>query len=303
MEGIAVLDKPKGISSAQAVNRVKRLLKTKKAGHTGTLDPLATGVLPVCLDRATRAIPFFDERFKEYEATMKLGVVTDTLDSTGTVLAENPVPDLDESDVLEVIGHFKGESEQTPPMYSALKKDGKRMYELARMGIEVQRQPRKILIQDIRLTGMEGSLVSLFLRCSKGTYVRSLVSDIGERIGCGAHLVELRRVRSGIFGIKDAITLNELENGDVKLLSIKEALSFMKTIEIKRDITELIKRGMQLKKYIIDDLFLPEFMVGERMLVAEGVDAVSVVEAKVNSDRIDELGRDDIVFKLLRVFE
>ena len=206
-----VIDKPAGITSHDVVSRVRRILGTRKVGHTGTLDPFATGVLPIAVNDGTKTIPFLDEGIKCYEALMQLGVATDTLDMTGAVLRECDYSSVSEQQLLDVFERFTGPILQIPPMYSAIKQGGQPLYKLARMGQEVERAARPVEIHSIDLLSFTPPLVSIRVSCSRGTYVRTLADDIGAMLGCGAALKELRRTASGPFEISDAHTLDELE--------------------------------------------------------------------------------------------
>lgn len=210
MTGIILLDKPNNMTSFSAVNRVRRLLSVKKAGHTGTLDPMATGVLPIALSNCTRFIDLLPVHDKGYVATARLGVTTDTLDSTGTVLSESKVK-VTREQLESVLEKYTGEIEQIPPMYSAISKDGKRLYELARQGIEIEREARKITIYSLLLGSFDGDCFSISVECSAGTYIRSLIDDIGKDLGCGAIMTDLRRTSANGFSINNCVTLEELE--------------------------------------------------------------------------------------------
>ena len=210
MTGIILLDKPNNMTSFSAVNRVRRLLSVKKAGHTGTLDPMATGVLPIALSNCTRFIDLLPVHDKGYVATARLGVTTDTLDSTGTVLSESEV-NVTRVQLESVLEKYTGEIEQIPPMYSAISKDGKRLYELARQGIEIEREARKITIYSLSLGSFDGDCFSISVECSAGTYIRSLIDDIGKDLGCGAIMTDLRRTSANGFSISNCVTLEELE--------------------------------------------------------------------------------------------
>lgn len=210
MTGIICLDKPKDMSSFMAVKRASRILGVKKSGHTGTLDPMATGVLVIMLGHSTRFIELLPEHKKSYTARVKLGVTTDTLDITGEVLTQSPVS-VTEEQLLSVANRFKGEILQTPPMYSALKKDGERLYDLARKGIEIEREQRKITIEKLEIYDFNGTEFSMDVTCSAGTYIRSLCDDVGRELGCGAVMTELRRTSANGFSIETAVTLEELE--------------------------------------------------------------------------------------------
>lgn len=211
MNGFIIIDKPAGITSHDVVSRVRRILGTKKVGHTGTLDPFATGVLPVAVNDGTKAIPFLDEGFKCYEALMRLGVVTDTLDMTGKVLSEADCSAVDRSSLEMALIRFTGVISQVPPMFSAIKRDGQPLYKLARQGQDVERAARRVEIRSLELLSFAPPFVELRVRCSRGTYIRSLADDIGADLGCGAALQELRRTASGPFEISAALSLEALE--------------------------------------------------------------------------------------------
>jgi tRNA pseudouridine55 synthase len=209
VHGILVIDKPGGVSSAMAVERVRRELGVDRAGHGGTLDPIATGVLPICVGAGTKLAQFLLADDKAYEAEGLLGVETDTLDRTGRVIRERPAA-VTRAALALVLAAYLGEQDQIPPMYSAIKQGGVRLYDRARAGEEVERAPRKIRIDRLELLGFEPPRFRIAIACSKGTYVRSLVADIGNALGAGAHLAELRRTRSGKFTIEQAVTLDRL---------------------------------------------------------------------------------------------
>ena len=209
MNGIVIVDKPQGWTSQDVTARLRRVYATRRIGHGGTLDPMATGVLPVFVGRATRGVEFFEHAEKTYDTVLLLGRTTDTQDVTGTVLAEKTVH-LSPADIERVLPRFRGDILQVPPMYSALKVNGKKLYELARKGQEVERQPRPITVFELTNLGFDGTRLSLRVRCSKGTYIRTLCQDIGEALGCGGCMEALRRVRAGEYGIEDAVPLEQL---------------------------------------------------------------------------------------------
>lgn len=211
INGFVVVDKPAGITSHDVVSRVRRILGTRKVGHTGTLDPFATGVLPIAVNDGTKAIPFLDEGVKCYEALMQLGVATDTLDMTGSVLREGDFNAVSAHQLQGIFKRFTGPILQIPPMYSAIKQGGQPLYKLARLGQEVERAPRPVDIHSIVLLSIALPFVSIRVVCSRGTYIRTLADDIGATIGCGAALKELRRTASGPFEIGAAHTLEALE--------------------------------------------------------------------------------------------
>ena len=212
MNGFVVIDKPAGITSHDVVSRVRRILGTRKVGHTGTLDPFATGVLPVAVNDGTKAIPFLDEGSKTYEAQLRLGVTTDTLDMTGSVLSEADSSGLSREQLVSSLYGFTGAISQIPPMYSAIKQNGQPLYKLARQGVDVERKARDVQIYSLELLSFDLPHADIRVVCSRGTYIRSLADDIGRRLGCGAALQELRRTASGPFLIEDAVTLQTLED-------------------------------------------------------------------------------------------
>jgi tRNA pseudouridine55 synthase len=207
---VLLLDKPPGMSSNAALQKARWLFNAEKAGHTGTLDPMATGLLPLCFGEATKFSSTLLDADKTYEATVKLGIVTDTCDAEGRMLATHPV-NVNEAGVRAVLSRFTGAIEQVPPMHSALKRDGVPLYELARKGIEVERAARQVTIHAIELLAWRGDSFDLRVACSKGTYIRTLAADIGSALGCGAHLAALRRTRVGSLDIAQAVTLETIE--------------------------------------------------------------------------------------------
>jgi len=208
--GVVVVDKPSGPTSFDVVRRVKGLFKAKRCGHTGTLDPTATGVLPICIGDATKIASFVSDGEKEYDAVVRFGATTDTQDSAGRTLETKPLEGLTEDRVRAALEGFVGLIEQTPPMYSARKVDGKRLYELARAGEEVEREARQVYIAEATLLWFRPPDAGIFVRCSKGTYLRTLAHDLGQRVGCGAHLRALKRMRVGPFGLEDSVGLDTL---------------------------------------------------------------------------------------------
>ena len=209
-DGVLLVDKPKTWTSHDVVAKVRGHFRFKKVGHCGTLDPMATGLLVLVLGRATKLSERLMGDDKTYEGTMQLGVTTNTADCDGQVTATHPVPAITEAQMLDVMSKFKGDIYQTPPMVSAIKYEGKPLYKLARKGIEIEREPRLIHIYDLRLRQFNLPNVGFVLTCSKGTYVRTIASDIGTHFGCGAHLTELRRTVSGKFSIENAHTLEQI---------------------------------------------------------------------------------------------
>ena len=209
MNGIVIVDKPQGWTSQDVTARLRRVFNTRRIGHGGTLDPMATGVLPVFVGRATRGVEFFEHAEKTYETVLQLGLTTDTEDTSGTVLSQQEV-NISEEDFLRILPKFRGEIQQIPPMYSALKVNGQKLYDLARKGQTVERQPRPITIHELELLEFSGHQARLRVRCSKGTYIRTLCKDIGEALGCGGCMAKLRRITAGEYTIEEAVPLQQL---------------------------------------------------------------------------------------------
>lgn len=209
MNGIVIIDKPQGWTSQDVTARLRRVYGTRRIGHGGTLDPMATGVLPVFVGRATRGVEFFEHARKEYVTLLCPGLITDTQDTTGTVLETHPVS-LDEGKIAQVLEQFRGDIMQIPPMYSALKVNGQKLCDLARKGRTVERQPRPITIHTLEYLGMENGCLKLRVDCSKGTYIRTLCQDIGEALGCGGCMEALRRTKAGEYDISQAVPLQQV---------------------------------------------------------------------------------------------
>lgn len=248
MNGVLNIFKPKGMSSFDAVRVVKKVAGTGKVGHTGTLDPEATGVLPICIGRATKIIDYIMDSEKVYEVTLKLGIRTTTYDLEGEVLEERDPSHLTEEEILNSINSFKGEYSQIPPMYSALKQNGVRLYELARKGIEVERKGRLINIHNLEDIKINNPYISMKVTCSKGTYIRSLCYDIGEKLGVFATMTQLNRVKTSVFSQEKSININELtkENINDYILSMEEALEKYDKIVVNKKYVKLLVNGVRV---------------------------------------------------------
>lgn len=216
MSGVIVLDKPAGLSSSDAVQRVKRAFNARKVGHTGSLDPLATGVLPLCLGDATKFSQYLLNSDKRYLAHVRLGISTDSGDADGEVLQEREVKDIDRARLEDALEAFRGEIEQVPSMFSAVKHHGKPLYKLARQGIEIEREARPVTVYHNDIVAFEEARLTLDIHCSKGTYVRTIAHDLGEALGCGAHVDALRRTQAGPYGEDDLETLEDIETARVE---------------------------------------------------------------------------------------
>lgn len=247
MQGFLLIDKPEGMTSFSAVSRIKRLANEKRVGHTGTLDPMATGVLPIFLGRATALSSILLEAEKQYTATVKLGITTDTCDITGRVESENAVS-VTKEELLDVLESFMGETEQIPPMYSALKKDGVRLYELARRGEEVEIEPRRITINELVLKSFDKDTFEIFVSCSKGTYIRSLCRDIGEKLGCGATMTALRRNSTCGFSESLCVKLEDLNADNILqfLKSEEYAIRHLREVSVSEKQAVRFSNGGQL---------------------------------------------------------
>ena len=256
VSGVLLIDKPQGMSSQQVVSKVKYLLKSdvhdsKKAGHTGTLDPMATGLLPICLGEATKFSHYQLDAIKSYQAIIKLGEQTDTGDAEGQIIATIPVPNVTQAMLQSVTEQFLGEIMQVPPMYSALKKDGKKLYELAREGIEVERAARPLTIYKLSLTPLSAQQLQLTVTCSKGTYVRVLAEDIAKALGTLGHLTALRRIQTGDFEIANAITLADFAALDVaarfdKLLAVDACVRSLPSLLLDDNQSKRVRQGQRL---------------------------------------------------------
>lgn len=267
MDGILIIDKPAGITSHDVVARVRRILKTKRVGHTGTLDPFATGVMVILVGKATRLAQFLDKDVKEYEALVTFGSETDTGDRTGVRNAECGMRDAELSEFLEKVNweatfsEFLGEIEQVPPMYSAKKVAGKKLYELARKGVEVERKPSRVTIYELDIPDAEQirdprSAIRIRIVCSAGTYIRTLAEDIGRKLGIGAHLGDLRRTRAGRFDLARAVTLEELETLEdpaAAIISMTEAVGHLPEFVLNNERVEGTRNGLS-SRYDSGDL-------------------------------------------------
>jgi len=260
VDGLLIIDKPAGITSHDVVARVRRILRTKRVGHTGTLDPFATGVMVILVGKATRLAQFLDKDEKEYEAVVQFGAETDTGDNTGTRTADCGLNDLEiaarlpKTDWETVLGKFRGEIEQTPPMYSAKKVEGKKLFELARKGVEIERKPVSVTIHTLEIINSElripNSAFRIRVACSAGTYIRTLAEDIGREVGLGAHLTALRRRRAGRFTLDQAVTLDELQDSlspAADLRPMEEAVEHLPEFVLREDRVSKTQNGMSTR--------------------------------------------------------
>ena len=284
IDGVLLLDKPKGMSSNYALQKARRLYQAQKAGHTGTLDPMATGLLPVCFGEATKFSSHLLEADKVYRARIKFGQVTDTGDAEGTVIREREIPEIAQAELDAVLDRFRGEIDQVPPMYSALKHQGRPLYELARQGIEIERAVRRVTIYNMALLARHSDGIEIEVAVSKGTYIRSLAEDIGEALGCGAHLTALRRLKTGPFtgdAMLDFERLEALADQQARegvLLPVDILLDHLPRLDITAEMARMILRGQQAETTTesleVDSLarvYQDQQLLGLVRIAAEGV--------------------------------
>lgn len=308
MNGILVIDKPPGKTSHCVVKEVQRLLDVKKAGHTGTLDPLATGVLPVCLDEATKLVQFLALDDKAYKATMLLGVTTDTFDIDGKIITRCE-PKVDKSTIEEALKNFIGRIQQVPPRYSGIKFQGKPLYKWARKGIAIEPMPRVVEIYNITTEHVSLPYVTVRISCSKGTYIRSICSDLGEILGCGACLAELRRTRSGIFSEEKVLSLEDasgegkwklIEN---RLIPMVDTLPNFPAIETENMLAEKIREGYQPTVDTIKNYHIPFFAAGDMIkFISNNRRLLAIGRMLYASDQMDEMDGKKQAIKIIRVF-
>lgn len=271
MNGIVIVDKPQDWTSQDVTARLRRVFQTRRIGHGGTLDPMATGVLPVFVGRATRGVEFFEHAEKVYETVLRLGLTTDTEDVTGTVLSQSEV-NCTAVQVEAVLEQFRGEIMQIPPMYSALKINGQKLCDLARKGKEVERQPRPITIHELTFLSMEGTDVRLRVRCSKGTYIRTLCKDIGEALGCGGCMAALRRTAAGSYTAEEAVPLETLlncENPEVYLRNVDTMFSVYPSVKLSEKQETRCRNGNAFTVKYPDGTYRAYSRTGEFLMLAK----------------------------------
>lgn len=296
--GIVIVDKPAGMSSNQVLQRVKRLFDANKAGHTGSLDPLATGVLPICLGEATKLSTYLLDADKQYTVRCQLGILTDSGDSDGQVIAEQPVPDYSAEQLTNILHQFTGQQEQIPPMFSALKHQGQPLYKLARQGIEIERKSRLITIYHIELLACDAESFTLQVACSKGTYIRTLIQDIAAALGSCGHVTVLRRTHAAGYDLQQAYTLEKLQELasqginqlDNHLLPADEALPDWPGIQLTMEMTEDIQYGRVIQTEHLGQSASVRLYDAEKQFIGLGhVSPDGTVSAKrlfVSGDRV-----------------
>ncbi|MFH1350751.1 MAG: tRNA pseudouridine(55) synthase TruB [Pseudomonadota bacterium] len=300
-DGIILMDKNESITSFDVVKRVRKVLKINKVGHAGTLDPFATGLLIILLGQGTKLSPFLMDTHKVYQATMRLGIKTETQDLTGRVIQTKPVPKFEREYIKEIARGFIGEIEQVPPVFSALKYKGKRAYEFARKGIKVDLKSRKVKIHSLEMTSIDLPDMMMKVACSRGTYIRTLASDLGERLGTGAYLIALRRLAIGPFNVKDALASSNigLDSADKlrkAIIPLREALPHIKGVLVDAHMAQKIRDGCQPRweeeGTEIGSFDPPEYFVK----IVSPRELVAII--RVNRPSIDEKGG----LKIMRVF-
>lgn len=306
MDGLLIINKPKGVTSHDVIDRLRRILGISKIGHTGTLDPDATGVLSVCIGKATKLAQYTSEPEKEYRVVMKLGEVTDTQDASGRVIKEAMDFNITTENILEAFKKFTGTIKQIPPMYSAVKVGGTPLYKMARKGKEIAREPREINIKEINLMDYSDKFVKFDVVCSKGTYVRTLCNDIGEYLGVGAHTYSLERLASGPFNIKDSFTIDEVEglykagHLESRLISLEGMIAWMPCVKVKSSWDGAVKNGRSIPSEAINEMtgkFSKDNRV--RIMGSEG-ELLSIGTSLYGSDEIMNI-LDENVLKVERV--
>jgi len=309
IDGILIVDKPEGITSLDVVRAVKYRFGLRKAGHIGTLDPFATGVLPIVMNEGTKLVPFLEEGPKEYEVTLKLGEETTTDDCTGQVVLKQDWRDIQPERIETLLHTFWGKIHQIPPMFSAVKVQGVPLYRLARKGIEVDRQQREVEIHAIQIDGMELPLVRFRVSCSKGTYIRTLGRDIGRKAGCGAHLVRLRRTRSGPFTLDQAITwerMKDLTPPDSLspwVISLNAALPSLPEVIGDEPLVRKVRFGKEMMVRDLSAKDLPAFKKGEWLKMSSpGGGLVAILKSEVSGADLPRADPAAVALRPLRVF-
>ena len=308
IDGLLVVDKPEGITSLGVVREVKRCLQARKAGHIGTLDPFATGVLPIAINEGTKLVPFLEEGRKEYEGMLKLGEETSTDDPTGEILSVKEWKGIPFKKIEAVFGDFLGKINQIPPMFSAVRVGGERLYRFARRGLEVDRKGREVEIFDLKIEGIDLPCLCFRVSCSKGTYVRTLARDIGRELGCGAHLVRLRRTRSGPFTLEQAIPWESVKRGKGEtfhpwLISLREALPSFPEVVGDDALVKKARLGMRMAARDLAHRSLPAFTKGDWIKITtpeQGL--IAILRSEVNGSEIGLTEPERVVLRPVRLF-
>lgn len=308
LNGVIIIDKPAGRTSHDVVSMVKRSLGVKKAGHTGTLDPLATGVLPVCLNEATKLARFLADEHKEYRATMFLGTKTDTLDIQGNIVGRSDVVRSDE-EIMSALAGKVGRITQVPPAFSAVKYCGQPLYKWARSGVMLNVQPREVEIYSIAVENIAFPEVTFRVACSKGTYIRTLCADVGEELGCGACLSSLRRLKSGLFSEEMAVSLDNgsaasrKEDLKARILPMTRLLPLLKTIEVEENFAHKLRSGLQPSVGAMKDHVLPFLETGDMVkFISRNGCLVALAEVMASLDDFSQVDEKSQAVRIVRVF-
>ena len=309
IDGLLIVDKPEGITSLDVVREIKRRFSVKKAGHLGTLDPFATGVLPVMLNEGTKLAPFLEEEPKEYEGVLLFGEETATDDGTGEVVNRGPWQDLTEDMIRDAFRAFLGALDQIPPMFSAVKVQGEPLYRMARKGMDVERKGRKVHIFDLHIESLQLPQIYFRVLCSKGTYIRALGRDIGRTLGCGAHLRHLRRIRSGAFSLQGAMTWRDVKEfkhvDDLRPWVISPIEALGKLPEVKGD-DHLVRKVRFGREMVVRDLcsqVLPSFEKGQWVkITSSGEELVAILRSEIKGGDIQKMHPEVVALRPLRVF-
>ncbi len=309
--GFLIFNKPEGMISNQALGRIKRLFKVRKAGYIGTLDPFATGVLPIAINQGTRLIPYFENDIKEYEGEITLGIETNTMDSSGEIVAKMTPPTLNAEEIERVFQKFVGVIEQVPPMFSARKVKGVPLYKMARKGKEIERETKRVVVHEFVLRGVEGPRLKFSVSCSKGTYIRVLAHDVGHQLGCGAVLSQLCRIRSGRFRLEDAVTLDELEAMEQdqrweKVLSNRAVLASWEEIIVPDEVVRAVVNGRAITWMDVKRYDLPLIKTKEPIkIVSRRGDLAAIVRSRFAGEGEKEKENRDlspVIYELEKVF-
>jgi tRNA pseudouridine55 synthase len=302
MNGVVIVDKPAGKTSHDVIVIVKKMLGIKKAGHTGTLDPLATGVLPVCLNEATKLAPFLSSHTKDYRATMLLGVETDTLDVEGKILSRR-TPETTRRDIEQVLYRFVGKMDQKPPGYSAVKYKGRALYKWARKGVMIDSPPRKVEVYQLNLEDVALPYVTFSLSCSAGTYIRSICADAGESLGCGACLSDLRRLRSGAFQVDSAVSLDDEQALRERIMSMTDAVSHLSTFSVDEQWAKRLKDGVYPDTDILHGYDISFLVSGDMIKLISEEGRLVAIASIDRPEKGNDLAADGApVIKILRIF-
>jgi tRNA pseudouridine55 synthase len=309
MNGVLIVDKPPGVTSHDVVNLARKVSKISKIGHTGTLDPFATGVLPLCFGEATKIARFLMEDDKEYLATMRLGQETDTYDLTGKVVKESEKIYFGKEEIREVFKEFEGKIKQVPPFFSAKKYHGLPLYRWRRRGVTVNLSEEEVEVFRIEIKELSLPHLTFAISCSKGTYIRTLANDIGRRLGCGAHLTNLRRLRSGRFHISSALSIDRIvflaKKGLLKkeLIPLNGALSHFEELKVGSELVRKVQNGGQILVRDLEKVSMPTIMRGERVkVISNKGNLIAIVVALMDSSQIYDIQNERKFFRLIRVF-